>query len=326
MTTFDEMMVLVGLDVETIMLLIIGALTFYGLLSFLRALATRDPQQVRSQMIATRRDELRSLSANGRHKRRQRRAKSGDIMTTVVTALKLVQTSQTQRLKDKLAKAGARTRDAIIAYFFFKLVGPFAAGLAGTAFAYAGGYDLSFAMRFMIPLGCAVLGFYLPDLYISNRADKRRKSLELALPDGLDLLVICAEAGLSLDSALTRVANEIGNSSPELADELSLTAVELTFLPDRKQALANLGKRVDTASMRGVVNTLIQTERYGTPLAQSLRVLSAEFREQRILRAEEKAARLPATLTVPMIVFILPTLFVVLAGPAAISVYDTMTK
>ena len=112
----------------------------------------------------------------------------------------------------------------------------------------------------------------------------------------------------------------------ELADELALTAVELNFLPERRQALANLAKRVDLPAARGVVNTLIQTEKYGTPLAQSLRVLSAEFREQRMLRAEEKAARLPATMTVPMILFILPTLFIVLVGPAMIDVYDNMTK
>ncbi|MEO1189712.1 MAG: type II secretion system F family protein [Pseudomonadota bacterium] len=299
---------------------------FYALVSGLGSLFTRDPQQIRSHMIAARRDELKAQSSIGRNKRRQRRAKSEDLMTSVVTALRLVQTSQTQRLKEKLAKAGARSREAMITYFFFKFVSPFGAGLAGAAFVYAGGYDLSIMLRMSIPLGSAILGFYLPDLYVSNRATKRSKALELALPDGLDLLVICAEAGLSLDSALTRVANEMGNSSPELADELALTAVELTFLPDRKQALSQLGKRVDSPSMRGVVNTLIQTERYGTPLAQSLRVLSSEFREQRMLRAEEKAARLPATLTVPMIVFILPTLFVVLAGPAVIDVYDQMIK
>jgi tight adherence protein C len=142
------------------------------------------------------------------------------------------------------------------------------------------------------------------------------------LPDGLDLLVICAEAGLSLDAALNRVSRELGLSSPDLADELGLTAVELGFLPNRRQALMNLTKRTNLPPIRGVVNTLVQTERYGTPLAHSLRVLSAEFREERMLKAEEKAAKLPATLTVPMILFILPTLFCVLIGPAIIQVLD----
>ena len=175
-------------------------------------------------------------------------------------------------------------------------------------------------------LGSALLGFYAPDIYLQNAAKKRQQAIQKALPDGLDLLVICAEAGLSLDTALNRVADEIGPSSPELAEELGLTAIELNFLPERRQALANLDRRCDMPAMRGVVSTLTQTEKYGTPLSQSLRVLSGEFREQRMLRAEEKAARLPATLTVPMIVFILPTLFVVLAGPAMLDVYDNLIK
>ncbi len=152
----------------------------------------------------------------------------------------------------------------------------------------------------------------------------RQNRLRRQLPDGLDLLVICAEAGLSLDAALTRVSREIGFSAPDLADEIGLTAVELGFLPNRRQALMNLAKRTELPAIRGVVNTLVQTERYGTPLAHSLRVLSAEFREERMLKAEEKAAKLPATLTVPMILFILPTLFIVLVGPAIIQVMDTM--
>src|SRR6185369_8296148 len=152
---------------------------------------------------------------------------------------------------------------------------------------------------------------------------RRQKAIQKALPDGLDLLVICAEAGLSLDGALTRVAREIGQATPELADELGLTAIELGFLPNRTEALRNLQKRVELPSIRGVVNTLAQTERYGTPLASSLRVLTAEFRDQRMMKAEEKAGRLPATLTVPMILFILPTLFVILVGPAIIQVIHT---
>jgi len=135
--------------------------------------------------------------------------------------------------------------------------------------------------------------------------------------------VICAEGGLSLDGALNRVSREFRRFLPEMADELGLAAIELGFLPNRRQALMNLAKRTDLPSIRGVVNTLVQTERYGTPLAHSLRVLSAEFREERMLKAEEKAAKLPATLTVPMILFILPTLFIVLIGPAIIQVMAT---
>ncbi len=323
MNKFEEVAALLGIDPELILLVGVGLLTFFAIVSFLRTALAGDPQLSRIQMVAARREELQR-GAGQRSKRRQRRPASKDFMSQVVTTLKLLQNSQTQKLKDRLASAGARTREAMIAYLFFKLVAPFGVGIAGAAFIYSGLYELSFALKLLISVGSALFGFYLPDLYISNKTTKRKKALEMGLPDGLDLLVICAEAGLSLDTALHRVADEMGQSCPELADELALTAIELTFLPDRKQALANLGKRIDTASIRGVVNTLIQTERYGTPLAQSLRILSAEFREQRMLRAEERAARLPATLTVPMIVFILPTLFVVLAGPAFIDIYDKL--
>jgi len=158
---------------------------------------------------------------------------------------------------------------------------------------------------------------------VTERDETRAKQLQLGLPDGLDLMVICAEAGLSLDATLVRVSRELGNTWPELAEEFGITAAELTFLPDRRMAFDNLNNRTDSDGVRGVVNTLQQTAKYGTPLAQSLRVLAAEMRTARMTRAEEKAARLPALLTIPMMIFILPTLFIVLLGPAAINVMDT---
>jgi tight adherence protein C len=181
-------------------------------------------------------------------------------------------------------------------------------------------------LTFVPAMGAVLLGFYAPKIYLRNAAGKRAKQLQKALPDGLDLMVICAEAGLSLDATLARVSRELGNTWPELAEELGITAAELTFLPERRMAFENLTTRTDSDGVRGVVNTLQQTAKFGTPLAQSLRVLAAEMRQARMTRAEEKAARLPAMLTVPMIIFILPTLFIVLLGPAVINVMDTMTK
>ena len=142
--------------------------------------------------------------------------------------------------------------------------------------------------------------------------------------DALDLLVICAEAGLTVDAAFNRVAKELGRAYPELGDEFALTAIELSFLSERKMAFDNLAYRVDLEQVRGVVTTMVQTERYGTPLASALRVLSAEFRNERMMRAEEKAARLPAIMTVPLILFILPVLFIVILGPAACSITDAL--
>jgi tight adherence protein C len=182
--------------------------------------------------------------------------------------------------------------------------------------------DLSALMKLTGTIAGAVSGAYTPVFMLRRLIKRRQGRIRRQLPDGLDLLVICAEAGLSLDAALNRVARDLGPAAPHLADEFGLTAVELGFLPNRRQALQNLARRTDLPSIRGVVNTLVQTERYGTPLASALRVLAAEFREERMLKAEEKAARLPAILTVPMIVFILPTLFIVLIGPAIVRVID----
>ena len=170
-----------------------------------------------------------------------------------------------------------------------------------------------------------IAGYKGPDIFIKNMITKRTEAIRKGLPDALDLLVICAEAGLTVDAAFARVAKEFGRAFPELGDEFTLTSIELSFLTDRRQAFENLAYRVDLDSVKGVVTTMIQTERYGTPLASALRVLSAEFRNERMMRAEEKAARLPAIMTVPLILFILPVLFVVILGPAACSISDAFS-
>ena len=166
------------------------------------------------------------------------------------------------------------------------------------------------------------IGYKGPDIFITNLVNKRTDAVRKGLPDALDLLVICAEAGLTVDAAFNRVAKELGRAYPELGDEFALTAIELSFLTDRRNAFENLAYRVNLEAVKGVVTTMIQTERYGTPLASALRVLSAEFRNDRMMRAEEKAARLPAIMTIPLIMFILPVLFIVILGPAACSISD----
>jgi tight adherence protein C len=176
----------------------------------------------------------------------------------------------------------------------------------------------------MTVAGTLISAYKAPDIWLKNKITKRSHAVRKGLPDALDLLVICAEAGLTIDAAFSRVAKELGKAYPELGDEFGLTAIELGFLNERRQAFENLANRVDLEAVRGVVTTMIQTEKYGTPLASALRVLSAEFRNERMMRAEEKAARLPAIMTVPLILFILPTLFVVILGPAACSISDNL--
>jgi len=313
-----------GLTADGLLVTLFAAMAFLSVWAVWYALLEKHPMERRARMLTTRRDELRGQLLKDRGPRK-RQKESLSMMRQVVAALKLVQNQQTDKLHDHLAQAGLRSRDAVIVFLFFKVAMPVLLAAVTFMLVYLLEIgDLSPGMRLLAVLGGAGLGFFVPELYVSNLIKKRQLALSKALPDGLDLLVICAESGLSLDVALDRVANEIGEANAALAEELSLTSIELGFLPDRRQALLNLNRRTNLPSIRGVVNTLLQTEKYGTPLSQSLRVLANEFRDQRLLKAEEKAARLPATLTVPMIVFILPVLFIVLVGPAVIKVMDNL--
>jgi tight adherence protein C len=313
-----------GLTADGLVVALAGVMAFLSVLAVWYALLEKHPMERRARMLAARRDELRGQVLRERSTRK-RQKESLSMMRQVVDMLKLLQTQQTDKLHDRLSQAGLRSRDAVIVFLFFKVATPVLLAAVTFLLVYLLEFGaLSQAMRLLAVLGGAVLGFFVPELYVSNLTKKRKLALSRALPDALDLLVICAESGLSLDAALDRVANEIGGASAELAEELSLTSIELGFLPERRHALLNLNRRTDLPSIRGVVNTLMQTEKYGTALSQSLRVLANEFRDQRLLKAEEKAARLPATLTVPMIVFILPVLFIVLIGPAVIKVMDTL--
>jgi tight adherence protein C len=285
------------------------------------ALLHRDPAMKRARLMARERKTMRAGIMGAR--RRNERLPTISMMRQIVDRLNLLRSSQADKISQKLMRAGWRSKDAIIRYLFFKLALPFA--FAGVALSFVYGadlYGLSPAMKLVVTIVSVLVGAYVPDMIVKNAALKRRDKIRKSLPDGLDLMVICAEAGLSLDATLMRVSQEMEQAAPELADELSLTGLELGFLTDRRKALKNLALRVDLLAVRGVVNTLLQAERYGTPLAQSLRVMSAESRQERVMKAEEKAARLPAMLTVPMMVFILPPLFIVLIGAAILDVID----
>jgi tight adherence protein C len=312
-----------GMNVEDAMVMAAALAAVLTVIAVWHGLLVRDPAAGRIKEMARRRDALMGdLRTATRH---HARAKSFSFMHRVVTRLKLLGNDKARAAADKLARAGHRSRDALVAYLFAKLCLPATIGGAAAFLFY--GLDattLSPMMRLLVVMGSMVGALFVPDMYLKNAADKRRGSIRKGLPDALDLMVICAEAGLSLDAALKRVAKEMALSNAEVADEFGLTSVEIGFLPDRAQALKNLMRRCDLPGVRGVINTLLQSERYGTPLAQSLRVLSAEYRNERLLKAEEKAARLPAILTVPMILFVLPPLFIVLLGPAILRFVDNM--
>jgi tight adherence protein C len=275
----------------------------------------------RLEQIVQRKESLRQQALAAR---RGRGLAALGLMREAVTRLNLLRSRHAADARNLLVQAGIRSRDAMVGFLFARISLPFLFGimlLVDTKVFHL--LPISSAFEFVPPMLGVLFGFYAPTIYLRNAAAKRAKQLQLSLPDGLDLMVICAEAGLSLDAALIRVSRELGNGSPELAEELAITAAELTFLPDRRMAFDNLNTRTNSEGIRAVVNTLQQTAKFGTPLAQSLRVLAAEMRTARMTRAEEKAARLPALLTVPMILFILPTLFIVLLGPAGIGIIDT---
>jgi len=291
-----------------------------------RSVIFRDPMVTRIKTINARQEALKAgITAPVR--RRARREQSLGAIRRLITSLNLLRTREANKARLKLSQAGWRSKDAVVIYFFLKLCLPFVFGAISVILLYVlQVVHIPASLQLVVTLGTVVAGAYGPDLFVKNAISKRRHELQKGLPDALDLLVICAESGQSLDSALTRVSNELGRFSPELADELGLTAVELGLLPNRRDALENLIQRTDMPSIRGVVNTLLQTEKYGTPLAHSLRVLGAEYRSDRMMKAEAKAARLPAIMTVPMILFILPPLFVVLLGPAILQIMDMFSK
>ena len=237
----------------------------------------------------------------------------------------MLQDSQLKVIQQKLAQAGIRKKELAFAVLFLRMVLPIVLGsiMALVIFAFNAFPDWS-ALKKVMAFGAAIgLGYKGPEIYIGNLIGKRTEAIRKGLPDALDLLVICAEAGLTVDAAFNRVARELGRAYPELGDEFALTSIEMSFLTERRHAFENLAYRVNLESVKGVVTTMIQTERYGTPLSSALRVLSAEFRNERMMRAEEKAARLPAIMTVPLILFILPVLFVVILGPAACQISDS---
>lgn len=299
---------------------------FLIVLSIGQMFVNRDRMAPRLKAIAERRAELKSGLTDPKRRKKMQSQSGMEFIRDVVAKLKLTQQHSMEGLQKKMMRAGFRSKDAVIIYAFAKLVAPFAALALGLLLAkidWAQPFEMKKAWKWLIVLGVAYIGSSFPDIVIRNQRDKRYKAIQKGLPDALDLMMICAEAGLSLAAALDRVSKELGRSYPEIATELSLTSVELGFLPDRQVALKNLADRVDMQEIRGFVNVIVQTDKYGTPIAQALRTLSKEFRTERMLRAEQKAARLPAMMTVPMIVFILPTLFVIVMAPAIISVLDT---
>ena len=318
---------LLGFDVILVGTILAGIAAFAMIMAIYAAVTVKDPMAKRVKSLNARREELKAGIVTANARKRQslvRRTDTTDKVKDTLKGMKVLQQSQIEVVQQKLAHAGIRNKELAVFVIGARLVLPLVLGAIGFYLFYVSDIFPNWGdfKRFGGFAAMAILGYKGPELFLQNRATKRSDAIRKGLPDALDLLVICAEAGLTVDAAFNRVAKELGRAYPELGDEFALTAIELSFLNERKKAFDNLAYRVELEAVRGVVTTMIQTERYGTPLASALRVLSAEFRNERMMRAEEKAARLPAIMTVPLIMFILPVLFIVILGPAACSIAD----
>lgn len=289
-----------------------------------------DKMKERIKRVALEREKMRAeemarLRGGGQQDQRSiRRVAGREYMKNVVERFSLQRLFADESTIEQLARAGYRGQGPLTTYLFLRFVTPFVLFVLGFGYLQLTIFqDRPMWMNAIYGLFIGLLGSYLPVLLLKNRIIKRQQSIRKSWPDALDLMLLCVEAGMSVEHAFKRVSKEIGIQSPELAEELTLTTAELSFLEDRTRAYDNLGKRTGLDNVKSVMTSLIQADRYGTSVGQSLRVAAEEGREQRMMDAEKKAAALPPKLTVPLILFILPVLFIVIISPAIIRVFST---
>ena len=310
------------LDPQFIVMVLAGIAAFATVTSLVLPLLSSDRLESRMKYVAGERERLRAermaqLAEEQRQSRLRKDPKS--FMKQVVEWLNLRKALETDETRERLKMAGMRGQAPVVAFLFFRAVMPIFTFIIPLIYLFFfNDHGLSPLLRIAVAVGGAYVGFYLPNIFITNLIQRRQKSIRQAFPDSLDLLLICVQAGMSVEAAMSKVASEISTRSIELAEEFSLTTAELSYLQERRLAYENLGKRTGIPVVRAVGTSLIQAERYGTAISQALRTLAKESREMRMAEAERKAAALPPKLTVPMIVFFLPVLFIVILGPAVL--------
>ncbi|MBT5374241.1 MAG: type II secretion system F family protein [Rhodospirillaceae bacterium] len=267
------------------------------------------------------RRQMDSLATQSSARRHQKKPGRTELFKKILKLLRLEDMLTSESLKTTINQAGFRGQSVLVSYVIARIAGTALAGIgAFFVVTFWEDFPYPFYVRIGIIALSAVVGFYLPKIIISNFAQKRQQEMNRAFPDTLDLLVICVESGLGIEAAFDKVTEEIAEDSPILAQEFGLTTAELAYLGDRHKAYENFAKRTGLAAAKSLSTTLIQSEKYGTPIGQALKILSQERRDERMSLAEKKGAALPAKLTVPMIVFFLPVLFEVVLGPAIIQI------
>ncbi|MDP9137423.1 MAG: type II secretion system F family protein [Pseudomonadota bacterium] len=304
--------------------LLVALSVFATVLSIAGPMLQGDKLRGRMKLVSQERDRLRTQhKMNLAPGEGRLRDKPKGILLQLVDGLNLRKVFEAESSREKLRQAGLRSERHLLAFFAIRLVTPVLVALlvfvySSTVFA----DRIPQQMRIVSTLIGLVFGMYLPGILLKNIVQRRQKSIQRAWSDALDLLLICVESGMAIEPAMQRVSREIGSQSVPLAEELTLTHAELSYLQDRRKAFENLGKRTGLPTVKSVVTSLIQSERYGTPLGTALRVLAQENRDARMQEAERRAAALPPKLTVPMILFFLPVIFIVILGPSAILVMD----
>ena len=316
-------------DLQNLLSVVVGLLVFATVVTLVNTGAGGAKLDDRMKAVAVRRDELRRKSRQGVAEQAAGasglRHSDGGFKKRVVDQLNLSQLLEDPKVVDKMAQAGFRGPKPLSTFYFFRFSMPFVFLVIAAFYLFVfNDFGLPLMVRATITMVAAAIGFYGPNIFLSNRIAKRKLSIMQAFPDALDLLLICVESGMSIEAAVTKVSEEMGGSSIELAEELSLLSAELSYLPDRRMAYEGLAKRTDHPGVKSVATAMTQAETYGTPLGAALRTMAKENRELRLSAAEKKAAALPAQLTVPMILFFLPVLFIVILTPAILEIMDTM--
>jgi len=314
-------------DPQTLFSAFIAIVVFATIVTLASPMMSSNGLEGRLKSVANRREELRRRSREAMSQKGGGSLRHADegMYKNVVDRLQLSRLLEDPKVVDKLAQAGFRGPKPVSTFYFFRFLMPFVFAVVAAFYLYViNGFGLLPVQKIAACFFALTAGYYAPNLYISNVAQKRRESIVQAFPDALDLMLICVESGMSIEAAIAKVGAEVGSASIELAEELSLLTAELSYLPERRLAYEGLARRTNHPGIRSVVTAMIQAERYGTPLGSALRVMAKENRELRLSAAEKKAAALPAKLTVPMIVFFLPVLFIVIMGPAIIKIQDVM--
>ena len=304
---------------DAIAALLIALAVFGTVISVLLPYLQTDKLETRLKAVTDQREKLRKQSRAALDNPKGLRRKDDSVVGNISSKLNLAKALEDPNIVNNLAKAGLRGPGPLSAFYFARMTMPFVGALLMFFYIFfVNDHGFAPVLKYGSLLFGAAAGFYAPNIYISNVAQKRQQSIMRAFPDALDMLLICVEAGMSIELGFSKVSQEVGSASSELAEEFGLTVAELSYLPERRQAYENLAKRTGNEGIKAVCMALGQAERYGTPLGDALRVMAKENRDMRMAQAEKKAAALPAQLTVPMILFFLPVLFLGVLGPAYI--------